>query len=266
MLVCSSPTAYLSPLTRDSQPSPFNKPDPCKRTQASIRNPVAMASASKASNFHSQTRANGYDGFPPILINMLTQALGCNTLPVYLVFQSDLAPHLCRFKAKVLINTGPTKDGKPLVFRGKPMPTSVLAVHTAAVEAITRLRFQFPQVAEMREFRYLPSPSKASREFFNAAGEADPALARLVQFIEAQGLLIGGIIREFQSLGRDNNRAITEAYRDARQASSQTTLLLLPNPEPPLQPVPPSQPVNPWQPPGIIHSSYVARAIRRLHR
>jgi hypothetical protein len=24
--------------------------------------------------------------------------------------------------------------------------------------------------------------------------------------------------------------------------------------------------MNPWQPPGIIHSSYVARAIRRLRR
>ena len=109
-----------------------------------------MASSSKAFKYHSQTRAHGYDGFPPILINMLTQALGCNTIPVYLVFQSDPVPHLCRFEAKVLINPGPAKDGKPLVFRGKPMPTSVLAVHTAAVEAITRLRSQFPQVAEMR--------------------------------------------------------------------------------------------------------------------
>jgi hypothetical protein len=225
-----------------------------------------MASSSKTFKFHSQTRANGYDGFPPILINMLTQALGCNTIPVYLVFQSDPVPHLCRFEAKVVINPGPSKDGRPLVFIGKPMPTSVLDVHTAAVEAITRLRFQFPQVAEMREFRYLPSPSKASREFFNAAGEADPALARLVQFIEAQGLLIGGIIREFQSLDRDNNRAITEAYRDARQAASQTPLPLLPKPEPSSQPVLPSQHMNPWQPPGIIYSSYVARAIRRLRR
>jgi hypothetical protein len=146
------------------------------------------------------------------------------------------------------------------------MPTTVLAVHTAIVEAITRLRFQFPQVAEMREFRYLPSPSKASREFFNSAGEADPALARLVQFIEAQGLLIGVIIREFQSLDRDNTRAITEAYREARQAASPTTLPLLPNPEPPSQPALPSQPVNPWQSPGIIHSSHVARAIHRLRR
>jgi hypothetical protein len=69
---------------------------------------------------------------------MLTQALGCNTIPVYLVFQSDPVPHLCRFEAKVVINPGPAKDGKPLVFKGKPMPTSVLAVHTAAVEALAR--------------------------------------------------------------------------------------------------------------------------------
>jgi hypothetical protein len=120
------------------------------------------------------------------------------------------------------------------------MPTSVLAVHTAAAEALARLRFHFPQVTEMREFRHLPSSPKASREFSSAAGEADPALARLVQFIKAQGLLIGGIIREFQPLDRDNTQAITEAYRDARQAASPTTLPLLPNPEPPSQPVLPS--------------------------
>jgi hypothetical protein len=57
-----------------------------------------------------------------------------------------------------------------------------------------------------------------------------------------------------------------EAYHDARQAASPTTLPLLPNPEPPSQPVLPSQPVNPWQPPGIIHSSYVSRAIRHFRR
>jgi hypothetical protein len=128
------------------------------------------------------------------------------------------------------------------------MPTSVLAVHTAAAEALARLRFYFPQVAEMREFRYFPSSSKAGGEFSSAVKEADPALARLVQFIDAQALLIAGIIREFQSLDRDNTRAIMKAYHDAHQAASQITLPLLPNPEPPSQPVLPSQPVSPWQP------------------
>jgi hypothetical protein len=146
------------------------------------------------------------------------------------------------------------------------MPTSVLAVHTAAAEALARLRFYFPQVAEMREFRYFPSSSKAGGEFSSAVKEANPALAHLVQLIDAQALLIGGIIREFQSIDRDTNRTITEAYRDARQAASPTTIPLLPNPVPPLQPVLPLQPVNPWQPPGMIHSSYVGRAIRRLRR
>ena len=81
-----------------------------------------------------------------------------------------------------------------MTFQGKPMPTTALAVQTAAAETITRLRFQFPQVAEMREFRYFPSSSKAGGEFSSAVKEADPALARLVQFIDAQGLLIAGII------------------------------------------------------------------------
>ena len=89
--------------------------------------------------FHSQTLAKGYNGFPPILSNMLTQALGCNTTPVYLVFQSEPVPHLCRYEAKVLLRPGPARDRKPLVFKGKPMPTTALAVQTAATEAITRL-------------------------------------------------------------------------------------------------------------------------------
>jgi hypothetical protein len=230
-----------------------------------------MASSSKTPTFHSRTLADGYPGFPPILSSMLTQALGRSTPPVYLVFQMEPVPHLCRFYAKVHINPGPAADGKPMNFRGKPMPTPALAVQIAAAEAITRLRYQFPQVAEMQEFRYFPSSSDAGCDFSSAVGDADPAIARLVQFIAAQGLLLAGIIREFQSIDRDTTRVVTEAYRDARQAASQTTISLLPNSVPPSRLVPPSQPVLPSQPvnpiqPGIIYPSYVARAIRRLRR
>jgi hypothetical protein len=120
-----------------------------------------MASSSKAPTFHSKTMAEDDDGFPPILSYMLTQALGCSTTPVYLVFQSEPVPHLCRFYAKTHINPGPAADGRPMIFLGKPMPTPALAVQIAAAEAITRLRFQFPQVAEMQEFRHFPSSSSA---------------------------------------------------------------------------------------------------------
>lgn len=209
--------------------------------------------------------AEDYDGFPPILSNMLTQVLGWNTTPVYLVFQSEPVPHLCRYEAKVLLRRSPAKDGKPLIFKGKPMPTSVLAVQTAAAEAIFRLRFNLSKVAEMQEFRYFPSSSSAGCEFASAVGIADPTVAHLVQFIAAQGSLLAGILREFQAVDRDANRVVMEAYREARQVASQTTVPLLSNPVPPSQIVPPSQPVNPCQP-GIIHPSYVARAIRRLRR
>jgi hypothetical protein len=214
---------------------------------------------------------------------MLTQGLGHSTPPVYLVFQSEPVPHLCRFYAKVYIDPGPAADGKPMKFRGKPMPIPALAVQTAAAEAITRLRFQFPQVAEMQEFRYFPSSSDAGCDFRGAVEDADPAVARLAQFMAAQGLLIAVILREFQSIDRDTTRVVMEAYRNTRQAATPTTLPLLPNPVPPSQivlpsqpvppsqpvlppqPVLPSQPVNPWQP-GIIHPGSAARAIRRLRR
>jgi hypothetical protein len=100
-----------------------------------------MASSSKAPTFHSQTLANGYPGFLPILSSMLTQALACSATPVYLVFQSEPVPHLCRFYAKTHINPGPAADGKPMIFQGKPMPTPALAIQIAIAEAIARLRF-----------------------------------------------------------------------------------------------------------------------------
>jgi hypothetical protein len=39
MLVCSSPTAYLTPPTCESQLSPFSKPDPRKRPRLASSNP-----------------------------------------------------------------------------------------------------------------------------------------------------------------------------------------------------------------------------------
>lgn len=111
---------------------------------------------------------------------MLSQALGCVVSPEYLVLQSDPVPHLCRYFAKVFICPGPVKDGKPLDFQGKPMPTPVLAIQTATAEAIARLRFMFPQVAEKREFCYFPSVSSLGCEYPNTVEDDDPAIACLV--------------------------------------------------------------------------------------
>ena len=196
---------------------------------------------------------------------MLAQALDCSALPVYLVFQSDPVPHLCRYFAKAYVSPGPAPDRKPLNLQGKPMPTPELAVQMAAAGAISRLRILFPQAAEMPEFRYFPSLTDKVGECSICVGDVDPAIACLVQYIDSQGMLLSGIIREFQALDLDTTRVVTGAYRAAREAASQATRSLLPNPVPPSLLVPPSQPVSSYRP-GIIRPASFARAIRRLRR
>ena len=137
------------------------------------------------------------------------------------------------------------------------MPTPELAVQMAAAGAISRLRILFPQAAEMPEFRYFPSLTDKVGECPSLVGVVDPVIVCLVRYIDAQGLLLSGIIKEFQALDQDTTRVVMGAYRAARETVSQTTRSLLPNPVPPSQIVPPSQPVNPYRP-GIIRPASVA--------
>ena len=141
------------------------------------------------------------------------------------------------------------------------MPTPALAVQMAAAGAIARLRSQFPQVAEMQEFFYFPSSSDIAGMFSSIVGDVDPTTTRLVQYIDAQGLLLSGILKEFLAIDQDTTRVVTEAYHAARQIASQTTRSLLPNPVPPSQLVPPSQSMNLYRP-GIIHPNSIQGAIR----
>src|SRR3954463_10497456 len=89
--------------------------------------------------FHSKTSAVNHAGFPRLLWEMLSQALGCVVNPDYRVFQSEPVPRLCRYCAKVLIHLGPDKIEEHVVFEGRPMPTPALAIQTAAATAISRL-------------------------------------------------------------------------------------------------------------------------------
>src|SRR3954467_14334675 len=47
--------------------------------------------------------------------------------------------------ARVQICPSPAVDGQPLVFQGRAMPTTGLAIQAAAMEAILYLRNKFPQ-------------------------------------------------------------------------------------------------------------------------
>src|ERR1041385_6616826 len=161
MPVCPSLAAYKTPSSL-LQHSPLSKPNH-QRTPASF--PLeTMCSFFKAPTFHSKTSAVNHAGFPHLLWEMLSQALGCVVNPDYQVFQSEPVPCLCRYCAKVLIHLGPDRIGEPVVFEGKPMPTAALAIQTAAAEAASRLRFKFPQIGEMREVRSFPHLSSFGSE------------------------------------------------------------------------------------------------------
>jgi hypothetical protein len=47
----------------------------------------------------------------------------------------------------------------------------------------------------MREFRFFPAATSSSCEFSSAIEDADTAIARLVQFIAAQGQLLASVFR-----------------------------------------------------------------------
>ena len=102
-------------------------------------NTPVMASTLKTTKFHSRTSAVNHVGFPPLLAEMLTQAFGYDASPDYLLFQSTPVPHLHRYDARVHISPGPAADVQPLVFQGRAMPTTDLAIQTAAMEAILYL-------------------------------------------------------------------------------------------------------------------------------
>ena len=87
-----------------------------------------MTSTHETTKFHSRTGAVNHPGFPPLLAEMLTQAFGYDASPDYLVFQSTPVPHLHHYDARVQICPGPATDGQPLVFQGRAMPTSDLAI------------------------------------------------------------------------------------------------------------------------------------------
>ena len=83
----------------------------------------------------------------------------------------------------------------------------------------------------------------------------DLAIARLVQYITAQGMMIAKMLAEFRTMDNDAVQVATKAYREARKFASQA---VRPTPS---DPVLPSQPVL-WPKPNIIN---LDKALYRIH-
>ena len=73
----------------------------------------------------------------------------------------------------------------------------------------------------------------------------DPAIARLVQYITAQGMMISKMLAEFRTMDNDVVRVVKETHREARKFTSQ---VVCPTPS---ELVLSSQPVL-WPKPNII--------------
>src|SRR3954466_11519160 len=98
-----------------------------------------MSSFFRNPTFHSKTSAVNHAGFPRLLWEMLSQALGCVVNPDYRLYQSEPVPRLCRYCAKVIIHLGPDKIEEPVVYAGRPMPTTALAIPPPAAAPVRPL-------------------------------------------------------------------------------------------------------------------------------
>ena len=136
------------------------------------------------------------------------------------------------------------------------MPTSDLAIQAAAAEAILHLRTKFPHVATRREFCFFPIVAEVGMQPSPAIQGDDPAIARLVQYITAQGMMIAQMLAEFRTLDNDAVRVVQEAYRESRKFASQVICPM------PSEPVLPSQSVL-WPRPNIVT---LDKALLRIHR
>ena len=89
------------------------------------------------------------------------------------------------------------------------------------MEAILYLRTKFPQVAEKREFCFFPIVAEGGIQPSPTIQGDDPAIALLVQYITAQGMMISKMLAEFRTLDDDAVRVVKEAYHEARKFASQ---------------------------------------------
>ena len=101
------------------------------------------------------------------------------------------------------------------------MPTTDLAIQATAVEAMLHLRTRFPHMATRWYFCFFPIVMEEEMQPSPAIQGDDPAIARLVQYITAQGMMISKMLAEFRTLDNDAVRVVKEAYCAARKFASQ---------------------------------------------
>ena len=126
--------------------------------------------------------------FVKVLWDLTRNTLGSSHPPQYELFKMRITPDSSKYWAVVHIPREDLNQGPPyVVFVGRSMPTSGMAIEAAAYEAVTRLRFTVPAASE-RKYYYFPSRAASGAEatFRCERIERDPALANLIQYVMAQ--------------------------------------------------------------------------------
>ena len=104
-----------------------------------------------------ETTAEGHDGFPLMLLEVVCDLLGRPARPRYVVYENSLSPAGSEFRADVHIGSCPLGTSQSYVIQGRTMPTLPQAIQVVAWEGLVRLRYSEPAMAESRAFHLLPA-------------------------------------------------------------------------------------------------------------
>jgi hypothetical protein len=172
-----------------------------------------------------------------ILWDFTRNTLGSTHPPQYELFKSRITPGLSKYWADVHIPPADLNQGPPyVIFIGRSMPTSDMAIESAAYEAITRLRFTVP-CASAREYCYFPSRAAFGAEatFRCECEESDPAQVYLIQYVMAQERFTQQLLEYLHYLAVLNPRIAIGGPPLPTQEGHVLRLL------PPLPPLPPEE-------------------------
>ena len=87
---------------------------------------------------------------------MTRNTLGSSHPPQYELFKMRITPDSSKYWAVVHIPREDLNQGPPyVVFVGRSMPTSGMAIEADAYEAVTRLRFTVPAASERKYYYFL---------------------------------------------------------------------------------------------------------------
>ena len=162
-----------------------------------------------------ETTAEDHGGFPLMLWKAVCHILANPARPRYVVLENSLPPAGREFQVDVHIGSCPLGTSPTYLIHGKSMPTLDQALQVAAWEALVRLRYSEPAMAQSRAFHLLPAkPQHGAEAVQTSIGqEVDPAVITLVTYGAAMTRFSHSLMEELMTTRRHLGRAHLELCR-----------------------------------------------------